>query len=271
MSFLFWVKCPQRDLKKIFVLTGCVVYYMLQAEELLSSYLVATGISKGASTVSQEAFCSRQSGLLALLQQSTTHQPSYYYSDLQRQSLVQMTWNATDLKKTCEREFRILNEDRRWQTMMGSMESLVVPSEAVIMDSKMLPDLKEVLVGHFIPCLMLCVICALFVFQRQVKKRRRLRWPRGPRSYPILGSAVWLDGHDVPFAGFTELQKIYGDIFSFQLGSMSCVVINSVKLIHEAFVEKGVDVDERPDFKRFKMLFNGDKDNGKVTKSPFFS
>ncbi|KAL3289710.1 hypothetical protein HHI36_023110 [Cryptolaemus montrouzieri] len=83
----------------------------------------------------------------------------------------------------------------------------------------------------------------------------------GPKPWPIIGSIHLLGQHETPFQAFTELSKIYGDIFSINLGTIPCVVVNNFKLIREVLVTKGADFGGRPDFMRFHKLFGGDRNN----------
>lgn len=88
----------------------------------------------------------------------------------------------------------------------------------------------------------------------------------GPRYiWPILGNLVEMGKYSAPSIAFTELSKIYGDIYSMTLGSASCVVVNSLDLIREILNEHGKSFGARPDFIRFHMLFGGDRRNCKFT------
>ena len=62
---------------------------------------------------------------------------------------------------------------------------------------------------------------------------------------------------------FLFFQEKYGDIFSITLGSSKCIVINDAESVKEVLIAKGAHFDGRPDFKRFDMLFGGDKQNCK--------
>ncbi|KAJ8976563.1 hypothetical protein NQ317_014216 [Molorchus minor] len=76
---------------------------------------------------------------------------------------------------------------------------------------------------------------------------------------PGLSSGVYIysDSTGTLSEAFTNLSKIYGDIFSINLGSIPCVVVNNFSLIKEVLITKGADFGGRPDFKRFHMLFGG--------------
>lgn len=87
--------------------------------------------------------------------------------------------------------------------------------------------------------------------------------PPGPVGWPIIGSLHLLGKYEVPFEAFSQLSKMYGDIFSITLGSTPCVVVNSFKLIKEVLITKGPHFGGRPNFIRYDILFGGDRDNCK--------
>ncbi|CAG7726561.1 unnamed protein product, partial [Allacma fusca] len=62
--------------------------------------------------------------------------------------------------------------------------------------------------------------------------------PKGPIKLPIIGNLHQVFGKNcvgVLHKLFTEYQKTYGKVFSFQLGSYPAVVLNDAKLIKEAW------------------------------------
>jgi hypothetical protein len=91
-------------------------------------------------------------------------------------------------------------------------------------------------------------------------------------GWPIIGSLHLLGQYEVPFEAFSQLSKMYGDIFSITLGSTPCVVVNSFKLIKEVLITKGPHFGGRPNFIRYDILFGGDRDNCKflLQKKHFF-
>lgn len=95
------------------------------------------------------------------------------------------------------------------------------------------------------------------------RPRRSPREAPGPRPWPLIGSLHLLAGHETPFQAFTELSKVYGNIFSIDLGATQCVVVTSFRLIKEVLILKGGDFGGRPDFIRFHKLFGGDRNNCK--------
>lgn len=85
----------------------------------------------------------------------------------------------------------------------------------------------------------------------------------GPTAWPVIGSLHLLAKYEVPFEGFSQLSRIYGDMFSITLGSTPCVVVNSFPLIKEVLITKGPHFGGRPNFIRYDILFGGDRDNCK--------
>ncbi|XP_017043605.1 cytochrome P450 307a1 [Drosophila ficusphila] len=84
----------------------------------------------------------------------------------------------------------------------------------------------------------------------------------GPRPWPIIGNLHLLDRYrDNPFAGFSELAKQYGDIYSLTFGHTRCLVVNNLELIREVLNQNGKVISGRPDFIRYHKLFGGERSN----------
>ena len=64
-----------------------------------------------------------------------------------------------------------------------------------------------------------------------------------------------------PWEGFTELSRQFGDIYFMQMGTRKMVVVSSLKAIREVLVEKGQHFADRPNFKRYDTIFDGDREN----------
>ncbi|KAK9889265.1 hypothetical protein WA026_004544 [Henosepilachna vigintioctopunctata] len=104
-------------------------------------------------------------------------------------------------------------------------------------------------------------LCLFLLVWWYLPQNRKSSTAPGPKPWPIIGSLHLLGQHETPFQAFTELSKIYGDIFSINLGTIPCVVVNNFRLIKEVLVTKGADFGGRPDFMRFHKLFGGDRNN----------
>lgn len=85
----------------------------------------------------------------------------------------------------------------------------------------------------------------------------------GPLPWPIIGNLHLLRRHRVPFQAFTELVRLYGDIYTLTLGSTRCLIVNNLKYIHEVLNQNGKFVSGRPDFLRYHALFGGNRNNCK--------
>ena len=67
----------------------------------------------------------------------------------------------------------------------------------------------------------------------------------------------------IPYEAFTDLSKIYGNVFKIKMGASWAVVVNDIESMKEVLITKGANFDGRPTFVRFDMLFGGDKQNCK--------
>jgi len=84
----------------------------------------------------------------------------------------------------------------------------------------------------------------------------------GPRPWPIIGSLHLMGNFKkYPFEAFTHLQKVYGSIFQIRLGSANAIVVHSEEEKREILLTKAHHFDGRPDFKRFEIMFGGDRRN----------
>lgn len=72
--------------------------------------------------------------------------------------------------------------------------------------------------------------------------------PPGPLPLPVLGNLALLGQYAVPFEGFSEISKIYGDVYSLTLGTTRCVVVNSLDTIKEVLNQNGKYFGGRPNF-----------------------
>ncbi|XP_053675558.1 cytochrome P450 307a1-like [Anopheles nili] len=83
----------------------------------------------------------------------------------------------------------------------------------------------------------------------------------GPRNYPVIGALKELNGYDVPYQAFSEFGQRYGPVTALRLGSVNAVVVNGIDSIKEVLINKGQHFDSRPNFRRYQLLFSGNKDN----------
>ena len=88
--------------------------------------------------------------------------------------------------------------------------------------------------------------------------------PPGPRPWPILGSLHILGRYDVPYKAFADLVRDYDcQVIKLRMGSVPCVVVNGLENIREVLTIKGHHFDSRPNFARYNLLFDGNKENCK--------
>ncbi|XP_055641222.1 cytochrome P450 307a1-like [Toxorhynchites rutilus septentrionalis] len=83
----------------------------------------------------------------------------------------------------------------------------------------------------------------------------------GPKSFPIIGNLKELDGYEVPYQAFSALAKKFGSVVSLKLGYVDAVVVNGIDNIKEVLINKGQHFDSRPNFRRYQLLFSGNKEN----------
>lgn len=83
----------------------------------------------------------------------------------------------------------------------------------------------------------------------------------GPFRWPIIGNLHLLRNYKIPYQGFSDLAKKYGDVYSLQMGSVPAVVVNGVDNVRQVLVQKGHQFDSRPNFNRYHQLFHGNKQN----------
>lgn len=93
--------------------------------------------------------------------------------------------------------------------------------------------------------------------------RRKGKKLPGPSKKFLIGNLDLLSGYETPFQAFGVLKETYGNVFSLQMGSVPAVVVNGYENIKEVLLTKGEKFDARPNFNRFNILFDGDKENCK--------
>ena len=89
--------------------------------------------------------------------------------------------------------------------------------------------------------------------------------PPAPLKLPLIGNLYKLVFYvNNPWEGFDFLRKNYGDIVSLRLGEYNFVLLSSLKLIHNVLIINGDQFAHRPHFERYKCIFGGDQENGKI-------
>uniref|UniRef100_A0A182X4W5 Uncharacterized protein n=1 Tax=Anopheles quadriannulatus TaxID=34691 RepID=A0A182X4W5_ANOQN len=83
----------------------------------------------------------------------------------------------------------------------------------------------------------------------------------GPKNYPIIGALKELNGYEVPYQAFSDMGQRYGPVTALRLGSVNAVVVNGFESIKEVLINKGQHFDSRPNFRRYQLLFSGNKEN----------
>ncbi|XP_058056290.1 cytochrome P450 307a1-like [Anopheles bellator] len=88
-----------------------------------------------------------------------------------------------------------------------------------------------------------------------------LRRAPGPKNYPIIGALKELNGYEVPYQAFSVFGQRYGPVTALRLGSVNAVVVNGIDAIKEVLINRAQHFDSRPNFRRYQLLFSGNKEN----------
>lgn len=89
-----------------------------------------------------------------------------------------------------------------------------------------------------------------------------------PPSWPLIGHLHLLAPYkENPWEGFNAIRSKFGDIVSLQLGSRKTVMVSNRDLMKEVLMTQGEIFADRPDFKRYHLIFNGDRENCKYLNS----
>ncbi|XP_021382896.2 cytochrome P450 2K1 isoform X2 [Lonchura striata] len=86
--------------------------------------------------------------------------------------------------------------------------------------------------------------------------RQRQNFPPGPRPLPIIGNLLLFDLKR-PYRTYLQLSKIYGPVFSVQMGHRKVVVISGYETVKEALVNQADAFAERPKIPVFEDLTKG--------------
>ncbi|KAF1876589.1 hypothetical protein Lal_00021147 [Lupinus albus] len=108
----------------------------------------------------------------------------------------------------------------------------------------------------FLLCLTLLLL-VLFFFHKH-RSNKNPPPPPGPRGLPIIGNLLQLNDSSTFHLQLWKLSKIYGPLFSLQLGLRPCVVVSSPKLAKEILKNHDLVFSGRPSFLgQQKLSYNG--------------
>ncbi|KAK2433051.1 cytochrome P450 83B1 [Trifolium repens] len=89
------------------------------------------------------------------------------------------------------------------------------------------------------------------------KRTNNAPYPPGPRGLPIIGNLHQLD-NSILYLQFSKLSKIYGPLFSLQLGLRPAIVVSSAKIAQEIFKNNDHAFSNRPIlYGQHKLSYNG--------------
>ncbi|NXJ86944.1 CP2J2 protein, partial [Trogon melanurus] len=87
-----------------------------------------------------------------------------------------------------------------------------------------------------------------------MKRRKPKHFPPSPFSLPFVGHMYLMD-YSNPQITVQKLTEKYGDIFSMQMGSISFVFVNRLRMVKEVLVNQGENSMDRPEMPLNKELF----------------
>ncbi|XP_007938214.1 steroid 17-alpha-hydroxylase/17,20 lyase [Orycteropus afer afer] len=98
-------------------------------------------------------------------------------------------------------------------------------------------------------------------------RHRGVKYPKSLPFLPLVGSLPFLPRHGHPHINFFKLQKKYGPIYSFRLGTNTTVVVGNHQLAKEVLLKKGKEFSGRPLVTTLAILSDNQKgvafaDNG---------
>ncbi|XP_068113631.1 steroid 17-alpha-hydroxylase/17,20 lyase [Hyperolius riggenbachi] len=95
--------------------------------------------------------------------------------------------------------------------------------------------------------LLLVSVLVLISFWRiRLRSKRDVKYPKSLPSLPVIGSLLHLGSHLPPHILFCNLQKKYGSLFSFMMGSHYVVIVNNHEDAREVLLKKGKTFAGRP-------------------------
>uniref|UniRef100_A0A8C7BSL4 Steroid 17-alpha-hydroxylase/17,20 lyase n=1 Tax=Neovison vison TaxID=452646 RepID=A0A8C7BSL4_NEOVI len=103
------------------------------------------------------------------------------------------------------------------------------------------------------------LLFALAYFLWPKAKRSSAKYPRSLPSLPLVGSLPFLPRGGHPHVNFFKLQKKYGPIYSFRMGTKTTVMVGHHQLAKEVLVKKGKEFSGRPQVVTLDILSNNRK------------
>ena len=90
------------------------------------------------------------------------------------------------------------------------------------------------------------LLCGLWLLGKHTPSRP-VKWPPGPKPWPIIGNADVFWNHQQLHLTLTELAKKYGEIIHLRVGLLGhLVVLTGHGIIREAFVDRAEFFSDRP-------------------------
>ncbi|KAM3912774.1 steroid 17-alpha-hydroxylase/17,20 lyase [Leptodactylus fuscus] len=84
------------------------------------------------------------------------------------------------------------------------------------------------------------------IWRQGLRCHGSVKYPKSLPSLPVIGSLLHLGNHFPPHILFCNLQKKYGSLFSFKMGSHYVVVVNNYEDAREVLLKKGKTFAGRP-------------------------
>ncbi|XP_068106958.1 cytochrome P450 2C18-like [Hyperolius riggenbachi] len=103
--------------------------------------------------------------------------------------------------------------------------------------------------------LIMAISVALLIFiMMWINNRKWKNMPPGPTPLPLIGNLLQVNTTELPQA-LIELAKVYGDVFTVQLGNMKVVVLHGYDAVKEALVDNSNIFNDRGSFPALDRVF----------------
>ncbi|XP_073530089.1 cytochrome P450 2K4-like isoform X1 [Phyllobates terribilis] len=106
--------------------------------------------------------------------------------------------------------------------------------------------------------LFVSVFIFLVIFLKKQNQDVNKKFPPGPKPLPIIGNILQID-MSKPYKSFAELSKIYGTVFSVQMGMAKIVILCGLETIKDALINHVDDFVDKPKARVFSKSI---KDHG---------